>query len=70
MILRILNLLIITRRTAEMAFMFLERNSGRSKIEYPIGGSAAIVGALVRGIEKYGGKVTLRSHVEEVRISS
>jgi phytoene dehydrogenase-like protein len=50
-----------------MAFMFLERNSGRSTIEYPIGGSAAIVEALVRGIEKHGGKVQLSSHVEEVR---
>jgi phytoene dehydrogenase-like protein len=31
-----------------------------------IGGSASIVEALVRGIEKNGGQVMLRSHVEEV----
>ncbi|MEW5302257.1 MAG: hypothetical protein WDW36_005059 [Sanguina aurantia] len=52
--------------TAEMAFMFSERTSGRSAIEYPMGGSASIVGALVRGIEKHGGRVVLRAHVEEV----
>jgi phytoene dehydrogenase-like protein len=35
--------------TAEMAYMFLERNSGHSTIDYPLGGSRAIVDALVRG---------------------
>jgi hypothetical protein len=34
---------------AEMAFMFMERNSGRSSIDYPLGGSKAIVDALIRG---------------------
>ena len=33
---------------AEMAFMFMERNAGRSSIDYPMGGSASIVAALVR----------------------
>ncbi|KAK9805482.1 hypothetical protein WJX72_000755 [[Myrmecia] bisecta] len=51
---------------AEMAFMFMERNSGRSTIDYPMGGSGAIIDALVRGIEKYGGRVLLRSHVDEI----
>lgn len=51
---------------AEMAYMFLERNSGHSTINYPLGGSSAIVAALVRGIEKHGGRVLLRTHVEEV----
>lgn len=51
---------------AEMGYMFSERNSGRSDISYPIGGSEAIVNALVRGIEKYGGKVLLRSPVEGI----
>lgn len=32
-----------------MAYMFLERNSGHSTIDFPIGGSSAIVDALVRG---------------------
>lgn len=37
-------------------------------INYPIGGSGAIPAALVRGIEKYGGQVRLRSEVEEVLV--
>eukprot|EP00884_Botryococcus_braunii_P008504 jgi/Botrbrau1/17655/Bobra.0166s0083.1 len=41
--------------TAEMAFMFMERNSGTSTIDYPLGGSRAIVDALVRGLQRYGG---------------
>ena len=32
-----------------------------------MGGSASIVAALVRGIEKHGGRVLLSSHVEQVR---
>lgn len=53
---------------AEMAYMFLERNSGHSTIDFPIGGSSAIVDALVRGIQKHGGRVLLRSHVEEILV--
>lgn len=52
--------------TAEMAFMFQERNKPGSTIDYPMGGSAALVDALVRGITKQGGRVMLRSPVEEV----
>ena len=48
--------------------MYSERNGGKSTIDYPIGGSASIVDALVRGIEKYGGKVLLRSAVDSVLI--
>jgi phytoene dehydrogenase-like protein len=51
---------------AEMAFMFMERNSGESTIDYPVGGSGAIVDALIRGIEKGGGRVRLSTHVEQV----
>jgi phytoene dehydrogenase-like protein len=53
---------------AEMVFMFMERNRPGSTIDYPLGGSAAIVDALVRGIEKNGGKVLLKAHVEEVLV--
>ena len=52
--------------TAEMAFMFMERNKAGSSIDYPMGGSAAIVDALVRGIEKNGGRVMLRAHVQDI----
>lgn len=52
--------------TAEMAFMFGERNSGESTIDYPLEGSKGIVDALIRGIEKFGGKVLLTSPVQEI----
>jgi phytoene dehydrogenase-like protein len=51
---------------AEMAFMFQERNKPGSTIDYPMGGSAALIDGLVRGITKNGGKVLLRTPVEEV----
>lgn len=51
---------------AEMAFMFMERNGGNSTIDYPLGGSGAIVDALTRGIHKYGGKVLLSTNVENI----
>lgn len=51
---------------AEMAFMFMERNAGTSTIDYPVGGSRAIVDALVRGIRGHGGRVLLRAPVQEV----
>ena len=52
--------------TAEMAFMFGERNAGHSTIDYPLEGSKAIVDALLRGINKFGGTVLLRSHIDEI----
>ena len=53
---------------AEMAFMFGERNEGKSSIDYPLEGSKSIVDALIRGIKKYGGKIQLRAPVEEILI--
>jgi phytoene dehydrogenase-like protein len=47
-----------------MAFMFAERNAGRSAIDYPMGGSKAIIDALIRGFRRNGGRVMLRAHVE------
>jgi len=52
----------------EVAFMFGERSN--SVIEYPIGGSAAIVNALVRGLERCGGQLRLNAHVEQILIES
>jgi phytoene dehydrogenase-like protein len=51
---------------AEMAFMLSERNGGGSTIDYPLGGSKAIVDALIRGVERHGGRVLLRAAVEEI----
>jgi phytoene dehydrogenase-like protein len=47
---------------AEMAFTFAELGNGRGRIDYPTGGSEAVVAALVRGLEKHGGRLMLRSH--------
>ena len=55
---------------AEMAFMFMERNGGESTIDYPMGGSGAIVDALTRGIEKHKGRILLSTHVDKVLIEN
>jgi carotene isomerase len=52
----------------EVAFMLGERD--RSVIDYPIGGSGAIVDALVRGLERWGGVLRLRSPVEQITIAN
>ncbi|MEM9924274.1 MAG: NAD(P)/FAD-dependent oxidoreductase [Cyanobacteria bacterium P01_D01_bin.50] len=52
----------------EVAFMLGERSS--TAIEYPLGGSGAIVDALVRGLKKYGGELRLGSHVEQIIVEN
>lgn len=52
----------------ELAFMFGERT--HSVIEYPLGGSGAIVQALVRGLKRWGGEIRLNSHVEQILVES
>lgn len=39
-------------------------------MEYPIDGSGAVVEALVRGLEKFGGRLSLKSHVENIVIEN
>ncbi|MDJ0647827.1 MAG: NAD(P)/FAD-dependent oxidoreductase [Xenococcaceae cyanobacterium MO_188.B19] len=51
---------------AEMAFMFAEWYKPGVVLDYPIGGSGALVEALVRGLEKYGGKLLLNAPVESI----
>ncbi|BDA51137.1 Prolycopene isomerase, chloroplastic [Coccomyxa sp. Obi] len=51
---------------AEVAFMFNEWYRPDACLEFPRGGSQAIVQALVRGIKKRGGRVMLNAHVEEI----
>lgn len=51
----------------EMAFMFGERST--SPIDYPVGGSGAIVDALVRGLTKFGGELRCNAHVEEILVT-
>ena len=53
---------------AEMAFMFADWYRPGVKLDYPIGGSGALVNALVQGLEKHGGKLLLNAHVEQVLV--
>jgi carotene isomerase len=52
----------------EVAFMVGERH--RSWIDYPIGGSGAIVQAFVRGLQRWGGTLRLNAHVERILLES
>ncbi|WP_299402063.1 NAD(P)/FAD-dependent oxidoreductase [Acaryochloris sp. IP29b_bin.148] len=52
----------------EMAFMFGERS--RSTIDYPLGGSPAIVNALVRGLTRWGGQLRLKTHVDRIIVNA
>ncbi|MGF1482493.1 MAG: phytoene desaturase family protein [Cyanophyceae cyanobacterium] len=51
---------------AEMAFMFADWYRPGVVLDYPLGGSGALVEALVRGLKRHGGKLLLGAHVEEV----
>ena len=53
---------------AEMGFMFAEWYRPNVVLDYPVGGSEAIVDALRRGLHKYGGKLLLSSHVDEILV--
>ena len=55
---------------AEVAFMFADWYRPGVKLDYPIGGAAALVDALVRGFQKYDGKLLLKSHVEEIIVEN
>ncbi|HEY9736308.1 MAG TPA: NAD(P)/FAD-dependent oxidoreductase [Trichocoleus sp.] len=48
----------------EMAFMFGERHN--SVVDYPVGGSGAMVEALVRGLQRWGGELRFNAHVEQI----
>jgi phytoene dehydrogenase-like protein len=52
--------------TAEMGLMLGEFYAPGAVMDCPIGGASAIVDALVRGIEKKGGEIFLKSSVEEI----
>ena len=51
-----------------MAFMFGERSLPGATIDYPIGGAPALVDALVRGFQKFNGKLMCKAHVEKVLV--
>ncbi|MEI8250247.1 MAG: NAD(P)/FAD-dependent oxidoreductase [Synechococcus sp. ELA057] len=53
---------------AAMATLFGEWFEPEACLEYPIGGSAAVVRALVRGIERHGGRLRCSAPVEQVEL--
>ncbi|XP_027161406.1 prolycopene isomerase, chloroplastic-like [Coffea eugenioides] len=52
--------------SAEMIYMFSEWYKPGCCLEYPLHGSGAVVDALIRGLQKLGGRISLRSHVESI----
>jgi phytoene dehydrogenase-like protein len=56
--------------TAEMAMMMGEFYDEGAIMDCPVGGAKSIVDALVRGIEKNGGSIFLKSHVDEIVIKN
>jgi carotene isomerase len=52
----------------EVAFVLGERS--RAGVEYPMGGSGAIVSALVRGLQRWGGQLLLGTRVEQILVES
>ncbi|CAM9718495.1 unnamed protein product [Discosporangium mesarthrocarpum] len=53
---------------AVMAYMVADWCRPGAVLDYPKGGTEAMVDALVRGVEKHGSEVRLRAHVEEVLV--
>jgi carotene isomerase len=54
--------------TAEVAFMFADWYRPDVQLDYPKGGSAALVEALVQSLQRQGGELWLQAHVEEILI--
>lgn len=50
--------------------MFAEWYKPGCSLEYPLHGSGAIVDALIRGMQKFGGRISLRSHVEKIVVEN
>ena len=48
--------------------MFAEWFRPGSQLEYPKGGAEAIVAALLRGVEKHGGQISLSCHVDSIAV--
>ncbi|KAA8545457.1 hypothetical protein F0562_020241 [Nyssa sinensis] len=56
--------------SAEMVYMFAEWYKPGCSLEYPLHGTGAVVDALVRGIQNFGGRISLRSHVENIVVEN
>ncbi|WP_413201126.1 phytoene desaturase family protein [Nostoc piscinale] len=55
---------------AEVAFMFADWYRPGVQLDYPVGGSGALVNALVQGLEKHGGELQLGAHIEQVLVKN
>jgi len=56
--------------TAEMVYMLNEFYRPGCVLEFPKGGSQAMIGGLIRGIEKYGGTILCGAHVQQVQVDN
>lgn len=56
--------------SAAVAFMFADWYRPGVQLDFPVGGSAGLVDALVRGMTKYGGELRLNAHVAEILLES
>jgi carotene isomerase len=54
--------------TAEIAFMFADWYRPGVVLDYPVGGSGALVNALLRGLKRRGGELRLHAHVEQILV--
>ena len=54
--------------SAAMATLFGEWFEADARLDYPIGGSAAVVDALVRGLENHGGQIRLGAAVDQILV--
>lgn len=55
---------------AAVAFMFADWYRPNVALEYPIGGSTALVNALIQGLTTQGGSVLTNAHVDEIVLES
>lgn len=50
--------------------MFAEWYKPGCSLEYPLHGSGGVVDALIRGLHKFGGRLSLASHVENIIVEN
>ncbi|CAL5329810.1 unnamed protein product [Camellia sinensis] len=51
-------------------YMFAEWYKPCCSLEYPIHGTGAVVDAFVRGLQKFGGRISFKSHVENIVVEN
>ncbi|KAJ9687618.1 hypothetical protein PVL29_016198 [Vitis rotundifolia] len=56
--------------SVEMVYMFAEWYKPGCTLEYPLQGTGAVVDALVGGMQKFGGRLSLESHVEKIVVEN